>query len=455
MCRIWQLDFIGAFLQSVARNRVFTILPQDWAKWFPHLKEWFGVPLLLLKSLYGSVDASKNWDDDQSDWLINVYGFKRVPGAGSIYVFKQNDKFLYLLNAVDDQLYFSNSDELRKDFETKLSKRFEVELLGQAHWYLQARVTQHSDYSITLDQARYSALISARFLPNYSTTEISSEDVEKYQTPLPRDFIASVEDQSPTYLDSKDLEKEYGFQYSSAIGMLIFLMNTASTLQFAIRKLAKFNNRPGRKHYQALIHLLHHVRTQRLSMGLRFYSPKSTSPIQTLLTKTHPNFKFTQHPIIMFTDSSWQDCPDTGKSTGAYLIYMFGSLVDAASFIPTPIALSSAEAEYNAGAFALTAALHHCQIHNTLQGIDPDAQLTVPMFTDSASAIAMMANEKVNKRNRHIARRIHFVRQARATGQTQPLKIEGTLNPSDIGTKNVDLTTFLRHKQLIHVQVAP
>ena len=455
MCRIWQLDFIGAFLQAQARNRVFTTLPKDWAKWFPHLSEWFGKPLLLLKSLYGSVDASKNWDDDLSDWLINVYGFHRVPGAGSIYTLQKDNDFIYLLNAVDDQLYFSNSDTLRKDFEKSLSNKFDVELMGQAHWYLQARVTQHSDYSITLDQARYSALISTRFLPNSPTTNITPEDLEKYKTPLPKDFVPTKQDLSQDYMTAKELETEYGFQYSSAIGMLIFLMNSASTLQFAIRKLAKFNNRPGRKHYQAAIHLLHHVRTQRLTMGLRFYSPKTTSPVQTLLTKTHADFKFEDHPIIVFTDSSWQDCPDTGKSTGCYLIYINGSLVDAASFVPTPVALSSAEAEYNACAFALTAVIHNTQIYNTLQGTDPDKQVTVPMFVDSASAVAMMANERINKRTRHIARRIHFVRQAKATGIVQPYKVDGVLNPSDIGTKNLDAPTFLKHKDLIHVQVAP
>ena len=88
-----------------------------------------------MKSLYGSVDASKNWGNKKSDWLINSYVFNRIPGAGSIYVYKKNEDFLYLINAVDDQVYFSNSDKLRKDFEDKLSKRFD-ELLGQAHWYL-------------------------------------------------------------------------------------------------------------------------------------------------------------------------------------------------------------------------------------------------------------------------------------------------------------------------------
>ena len=93
--------------------------------------------------------------------------------------------------------------------------------------------------------------------------------------------------------------------------MLIFLMNTTTELQYAIRKLAKFNALPGKKHFKAIIHLLHYIRAHRLEIGLRFYSPNETPAIKQLLTKTNPDFKFDEHPIILFSDSSWQDFPDT------------------------------------------------------------------------------------------------------------------------------------------------
>ena len=69
-CRIYQLNFIGAFLHAIARNRVFTILPNEWRELFPELADWFGVPLRLLKSIYGSIDSSHNWDDTLKDFLF-------------------------------------------------------------------------------------------------------------------------------------------------------------------------------------------------------------------------------------------------------------------------------------------------------------------------------------------------------------------------------------------------
>ena len=44
-----------------------------------------------------------------------------------------------------------------------------------------------------------------------------------------------------------------------------------------------------------------------------------------------------------FSDSSWQDCPDTGRSTGAYIIFYQGGIIDHVTHVPVPVAQSSAE----------------------------------------------------------------------------------------------------------------
>ena len=307
-CRVYQLDYIGAFLQADAQSRVITILPAEWKEFFPDLAEYFGVPLLILKSLYGQKDSMSNWDQKQSQWLINTYGFSRCPSEESIYQFHHDGHFIYMINIVDDQLYFSNHTPLRKDFEEKLSKDFLVELLGQAHWYLQARLNQLANFSIILDQSRYMALIASRFLPQHSTNNITSEEKTRYSSPLPASFVPTKEDQSKTYSEVKDLEQKYGFQYSSATGMLIFLMNTTITLQYGIRKLSKFNAMPGKQHFKALIHLLHHVRTHRTEFGLRFYSPDDSPPIYRLVQELYPKFDPSNVPLLLFTDSSWYLC---------------------------------------------------------------------------------------------------------------------------------------------------
>ena len=48
-----------------------------------------------------------------------------------------------------------------------------------------------------------------------------------------------------------------------------------------------------------------------------------------------------------FYDSSWQDCPDTGRSTGEYIVFYQGGPIDHDTHVPGPGAQSSAEIEYN------------------------------------------------------------------------------------------------------------
>jgi hypothetical protein len=69
-----------------------------------------------------------------------------------------------MLNAADDQLYFATDPALKKWFEQVTQARFDVQLMGQANWYLRSRITQYTDFSIVLDQSRYAALVLQRYL---------------------------------------------------------------------------------------------------------------------------------------------------------------------------------------------------------------------------------------------------------------------------------------------------
>ena len=42
-----------------------------------------------------------------------------------------------------------------------------------------------------------------------------------------------------------------------------------------------------------------------------------------------------------FSDFSWKDFPDTGRSTGAYIIFYQGGPIDHGTHVPGPVAQSS------------------------------------------------------------------------------------------------------------------
>ena len=163
---------------------------------------------------------------------------------------------------------------------------------------------------------------------------------------------------------------------------------------------------PGRTHFRALQHLLHHIRCNH-TFGLTYYSDPLASPLAKLLFSL--NIDPLDAPIFVFADLSWQDCPDTSRSTGGYHIFLQGNIVDSAMTFPIPVALSSAEAEYNNACCACVAANALAMLYNDINNRDPDTPLNIPILLDNRAAISMGESFRDSKHTRHILRRFHFV----------------------------------------------
>jgi hypothetical protein len=148
-CRTCQLDFIGAFPQARAIDRTVTMPPTEWKELSPEFAVWFGAPLHCVKSICGGSCADRLFHVHLSRWLENDQRMIRCLFEGSIF----GDNFLMSLNAVDDQPCFSDCDQMRKKFEADISSSFDVELMGQAHWCLQARITQRANFDVSFDQS--------------------------------------------------------------------------------------------------------------------------------------------------------------------------------------------------------------------------------------------------------------------------------------------------------------
>ena len=69
---------------------------------------------------------------------------------------------------------------------------------------------------------------------------------------------------------------------------------------------------------------------------------------------------------MAFSDSIWQYCPETGRSTGAYIIFYQGGTIDHVTHVPGPVAQSSAEIEYNAACTVGTILAHFIMLIHDL-----------------------------------------------------------------------------------------
>ena len=171
------------------------------------------------------------------------------------------------------------------------------------------------------------------------------------------------------------------------------------------------------------------------------------APVTDLLRKASNK---TENQLMDFSDSSWQDCPDAGRSTGAYIIFYQGGNIDYGTHVPGPVAQSSAKSEYNAActagmALANFRMLIHELLNKDLDIVPEEAPL---IFLDSKSDMCMANNGKDTKPTRHISRRMNFVRNGEKCKMHKIDWCDGGLQLEDIAAKNVgepDLTSSMKY----------
>ena len=104
-------------------------------------------------------------------------------------------------------------------------------------------------------------------------------------------------------------------------------------MSFAVQKLEKFSENPGKVHFEVLINLLRYIRDNK-TLGLKYYADMNDAPVTDLLRKYSIK---NENQLMPFSDSSWQDCPDTGRSTGEYIFFYQGGPIDYGTHVPGPV----------------------------------------------------------------------------------------------------------------------
>ncbi|KAI2501282.1 hypothetical protein MHU86_13145 [Fragilaria crotonensis] len=315
-----------------------------------------------------------------------------------------------------------SNNSIEKQFEDSVRNRFDVKFLGPAQWFLQMRIHKHSDSSYTLDQHRYVLNTLQRYDPN---SEFPERD-----TPFPPDYTFSKDNRPVTASDVTLVDqKQQRLPFRSAVCTLLYLAyNTRADILFAVCKLAKACISLA---YLILSPILaHRLSRRRPYYALKFYPmalqiPSMTSAF-TIVSHTRSH---------RFSDASWQDCPDTGRSTVGYMIFYNGALIEANSTMPT-VAMSTSEAEYMAACSATMATAHIRASHDMLylgtkQWRESTQRLpSIPaiLMIDNEATVQIAKNGKLTRKTRHIERRFHFVRQGQQDGIHQLHWIPVTLN---------------------------
>ena len=157
-----------------------------------------------------------------------------------------------VLSYLDDCVYWYTSEALGKWFVDNLGKRFHVNFLGYAHWFMSIIISHMKDHSMSMDQDRYATSIVAKYL---DTATVKSSK-KFYNNTLPSDMIFTKVDISTSDEQVEKLTRELNIHYRACICSLIYLLSTRVDLSFSVHKVETFSTKPGKVHFEVLVDIL-------------------------------------------------------------------------------------------------------------------------------------------------------------------------------------------------------
>ena len=292
-------DIETAFLSADMDCEVWVKMPAHWGSGTDkHISDHNAdlAPRRLLKGVPGIPQGSRLFYDTLAACLKEM-GW--LPSNA--------DKCLFLNSAlteqtavvlwVDDFTFMHEHENTWTSFLAQLRKRFNITTVGDLTCFL--------GMDIKYDAAARSMTISQRNTINTLLERAGMLDCNPTSTPCAANMVFSKQD-CPETPDPQSCTK-----YRKLVALANFISNwTRPDITFTVNKLCKFMSNPGPVHWAALKHLLRYLKGT-VHLGL-CYDFGKVPKVQGL------------HG---YTDASYADCPDTSKSTVAYVFFYGGAIL--------------------------------------------------------------------------------------------------------------------------------
>ena len=124
--------------------------------------------------MYGMNNSGELFADELTEQLLEA-GFIPSQCQMSIYYkYAPDGSKIVVLSYVDDFFYWYTNEYIGRWFVDTLGKRFHVNFLGYAHWFMSIRISQLKDHYISVDKARYANSIVGKYLDT-ATVKVSTK----------------------------------------------------------------------------------------------------------------------------------------------------------------------------------------------------------------------------------------------------------------------------------------
>jgi len=394
---IHQMDVTTAFLNGDLEEEIYMQPPEGQEDCKP------GMVWKLERSLYGLKQSPRCWNTTIHNFLTDQ-GFTRSLTDYATYTRGARKDQVILALYVDDLLIMGEDLNQVLQVKSALSSRFEMVDFGEVKTVLGMRITRNRTIGVlAVDQKKYAQGVLEKF---------SMASCKPLNLPMSGDNQLVKAQGAFTEWEKQSMAS---VPYRSAVGSLMYLMvSTRPDLAAAIGVVSRFLENPGRPHWEAVKRILRYVQ-HTLDMGLVFKRQGSLE-------------------AVGFTDADFAGCLDTRKSTTGWVFLMGGAAISWSSKRQSSVALSTCEAEYMAAAQAAMEAVWH---RSFMAELGMGLKTPTWIGCDAQAALQLLKNPVYHDRTKHIAVKVHFVRELMESGQVDFQYLQTEKQVADALTKAV------------------
>ncbi|KAJ9538414.1 hypothetical protein OSB04_031147 [Centaurea solstitialis] len=322
----------------------------------------------------------------------------------SAFLYGTIDEEVYIY--VDDIIFGSTKDDMCKEFEELMHKKFKMSSMGELTFFLGLQVKQKPE-GIFINQSKYVASMLQKFGMNDAKPASTPMETHKHLT-------ADVE--------GEEVDVHH---YRSMIGSLMYLTASRPDIMFAVCVCARFQVRPKESHLHAVKRIFKYLKGQ---PRLGLWYPNDSS-----------------FDLVAYTDSDYGGANLDRKSTSGGCQFLGGRLVSWQCKKQTTVSQSTTEAEYIAASQCCSQVLW---IQNQMQDYGLSF-LQTPIYIDNNSAISIVNNPVKHSKTKHIEIKYHFIRDCNEKKLIQVLKVHTDDQYADLFTKAFDVGRVLFAKSIM------
>jgi hypothetical protein len=234
------------------------------------------------------------------------------------------------------------------------------------------------------------------------------------------------------------------YEYSSVVGMLLYLTHSRPEIQFAVHQVARFCHSPKDSHAKAIHRICRYLKGTK-NKGMQFVSDTDDLQLDCYVDADFAG---------LFNVENALD-PICSKSRTGYVIFLGKCPIAWVSRLQHETALSTTESEYIALSQAMRELIPMRNLVTKVAEILGSPELAVKMhstvYEDNNGCISQAKKEKFTPRNKHYATKLHFFKSHIGTGKGQINleHIDTEDQIADIFTKGLAAELFTKLRKLL------